>query len=319
MSGWRYSAFGLGLRSEFSLLGMPPVDELTSPIVSIRLSTREEIERTWPGTVDRIVGTLPDGCSFRGELGGNGARRLTYGERATYVLSADAGTILCAPADFEEPSWQRFLLDSVLLKASDAHGFEALHASAVEGPTGVLAFATRSGGGKSSIAAELARRGRRFFADDVLAMAQADGQVHAYTAPPVMNLPLAAETSFPTQLGEALAAFDDEVWVAVRDHASEPRRVAGIYLLTREPGLTLGVDLLPPSPMHLLPHVLTGGRSNERVKSRFELLGDLAAQAPIYRLRAPLDAGVTQLADRVEEMLSAEQEAAEVGHRLISG
>ncbi len=319
MSEWRYSAFGLGLRSEFSLLGMPAVDHLTSPIVSIRLSTCEELEQTWPGTVDRIEGTLPDGCSFRGELGSNGSRRLTYGERATYLLSADAKTVLCAPADFEEPSWQRFLLDSVLLKASEAHGFEALHASAVEGPSGVLAFATRSGGGKSSLAAELARRGYRFFADDVLAMAHLDGHVHAYPAPPVMNLPLAgAATSPPMQVGVALAAFDDEAWVAVRDHASEPRPVAGIYLLTRQEGLRLGVDLLPPNPMHLFPHVLTGGGPDERTKSRFELLGDLATQSPIYRLRAPLEAGVSRLADLVEERVAA-QESVDLAPRLLSG
>lgn len=320
MSGWRYNAVGLGLRSEFSLLGMSPVDNLTPPIVSIRLSTRGELEQTWPGTVEEIAGTLPDGCSFRGELGSDGTRRLTYGERATYVLSADSGTILCAPSNFEEPSWQRFLLDSVLLKASDAHGFEALHASAVEGPTGVLAFATKSGGGKSSIAAELARRGHRFFADDVLAMARVDGQVHAYTSPPVMNLPLAgAQTAPPTQIGVALAVFDEEAWVAVRAHASEPRPVARIYLLARQAGLGLGLDLLQPSPMHLLPHVLTGGGSDERMTSRFELLGDLVAQSPIYRLRAPPEIGVAQLADVVEEEMSLAVDSAGVGQRLVSG
>ncbi len=307
MSGWRYSAFGLGLRSEFSLAGMSHVDDPTSPAVSIGLSTRDDIDGAWPGTVHQIAGGLPDGCSVLGELAGNGERRFTYGDRAAYVISADARTIRCAPADFEEPSWQRFLLDSVLLKVSDAHGFEALHASAVEGPTGVLAFATKSGGGKSTIAAELVRRGRRFFADDVLAIARAEGQVHAYTAPPVMNLSLAGAARSPaTQIGALLATFDDEAWVAVRDPASEPRRVAGIYLLTRAPGLCLGLDLLPSSPVHLLPHVLTGGGSDERRTSRFQLLGDLAAQAPIYRLRAPLEAGVALLADVVEEMLPAE-------------
>ncbi|MDQ3586759.1 MAG: hypothetical protein M3375_00165 [Actinomycetota bacterium] len=320
MSGWRYNAVGLGLRSEFSLLGMPPVDDLTAPIVSIRLSTRGELEQTWPGTVEQITGTLPDGCSFRGELGSDGTRRFTYGERATYVLSADARTILCAPADFDEPSWQRFLLDSVLLKASDAHGFEALHASAVEGPAGVLAFAAGSGGGKSSIAAELARRGHRFFADDVLALARVDGQVHAYISPPLMNLPLAgAETPPPAQIGVALAAFDDEAWVAVRAHATEPRPVARIYLLARQAGLGLGLDLLQPSPMHLIPHVLTGGGPDERMTSRFELLGDLAAQSPIYRLSAPLEVGVAQLVDLVEEEMAPAEGSAEVGHGLISG
>lgn len=319
MSKWRYRAFGLGLCSEFSLSGMPRVEDLPSPIVSVESSTREEIERTWSGTVDDLVGTLSDGCAFRGELGSDGARRLSYGERATFVLSADSTTILCAPADFEDPSWQHFLLKSVLLKASDALGFEALHASAVEGPTGVVAFVARSGVGKSSVAAELARRGHRFFADDVLAMTRVGGQVLACPAPPVMDLPLAGvAASAGMQHGVVLASFEDEVWVAMRHHASEPRRVAATYLLAREQGLTFGADLLSPSPMHLLPHVLTGDGSTARMKSRFELLGDLAAQGPIYRLRAPFDAGVARLADVVEETLAAQRETAEVGHRLSS-
>lgn len=302
MAGWRYRAFGLGLSSEFPLPGMPAASDLGSPVVSIRSTTRAEIEQGWSGTVHEVVGTLPDGNRCSAELGHDGERRLTYGERAVYVLSSDTGTILCAPTDFEEPSWQRFLLDSVLLKASEAHGFEALHASGVEGPGGVLAFATRSGGGKSSIAAELVRRGHRFFADDALVMARLDGRVHAHPAAPLMNLPAGSPAS---EIGVVLGMFDGEAWVAVTDAASEPRRVAGIYLLTRQPGLRLGLDHLPASAVHLLPHALTGGRSDARMTSRFELLADLAAQTPTYRLRAPLDAGVAQLADLVEEMLLA--------------
>lgn len=300
---WCYSAFGLGLRSDLPLPGMVAAD-LRGPTVSLRLSDPDEVARAWPGTERELVGTMPDGCRCVGELAPSGERRLTYGDRAVYLLSADTMTILCAPEDVEELSWQRFLLDAVLLKVSEAHGLHALHASAVEGPDGVLAFATSSGGGKSSLAAELVRRGHPFFSDDALTMDRADGHVRAHPAPPLMNFPLPHPEGFPaTDLGVVQATFGAEAWVAVRNAASTPRRVASIHLLDRHPGLRPGLDLLPASPVHLLPHALTGGGSPASATRRFELLADLAADAAIYRLRADPEIDVAQLADLVEDVL----------------
>ncbi len=302
MTTWCYSAFGLDLRSELPLPGMQAAAHPRGPTVSLRLSDPDEIACAWPGAVDRLVGTLPDGCRCVAEVAQSGERRLTYGDRAVYLLSADTTTIVCAPDEVAEPSWQRFLLDAVLLKASEAHGLNALHASAVEGPDGVLAFATRSGGGKSSLAAELVRRGYPFFTDDALTMDRGDGHVRAHPAPPLMNFPLAHPEGFSaTDLGAVQAIFGAEAWVAVRNAASAPRPVASIHLLDRRPGLRPGVDLLPASPVHLLPHALTGGGS--RAASRFELLADLAADAAVYHLRADPEIRVAQLADLVEDAL----------------
>jgi hypothetical protein len=300
---WRYKAFGLSLRSEVCLRGMATV-KACGDTVSLRLGDPDEIILAWPGTAQEVVGTLPDGCSCIAELAHNGMRRLTYGDRAVYLLSADAKTILCAPVDIAEPSWQRFLLDAVLLKVSEAHGLNALHASAVDGPNGVLAFATSSGGGKSSLAAELVRRGHPFFTDDALTMDRADGHVRAHPAPPLMNFPLPHPEGFlATDLGAVQGIFGPEVWVAVDNAASEPRQVASIHLLDRRAGLRPGLDLLPASPVHLLPHALSGGGSPASATRRFELLADLAADAAIYRLRADPEIGVAQLADLVEDAL----------------
>ncbi len=303
MTTWGYNAFGLSLRSELRLRGMITVNSCEDA-VSLRLSDPDEIDRAWAGTAQELVGTLPDGSRCVAELAHSGMRRLTYGDRAVYLLSADTRTILCAPDDVTEPSWQRFLLDAVLLKASEAHGLEALHASAVDGPNGVLAFATSSGGGKSSLAAELVRRGHAFFTDDALTMDRADGHVRAHPAPPLMNFPLPHPEGFPaTDLGVVQATFGREAWVAVHNAASEPRQVASIHLLDRRSGLRPGLDLLPASPVHLLPHALSGGRSPASATRRFELLADLAADAAIYRLRAGPEIGVGQLADLVEDAL----------------
>lgn len=303
MATWCYNAFGLNVRSELRLRGMRAVDGCADS-VSLRLSDADEIDSAWTGTAQELVGTLPDGCRCVAELARSGMRRLTYSDRAVYLLSADTKTILCAPQDVTEPSWQRFLLDAVLLKASEAHGLHALHASAVEGPDGVLAFATRAGGGKSSLAAELVRRGHAFFTDDALAIDRANGHVRAHPAPPFMNFPLPHPEGFPaTDLGVIHATIGPEAWLAVENAASQPRRVARIYLLDRRPGLGPGLDLLPASPVHLLPHALSGGGSPASATRRFELLADVAAAAAIYRLRADPEIGVAQLADLVESAL----------------
>lgn len=303
MTTWCYSAFGLSVRSELALPGMIAA-EPRGPRVWLRLIDADAIARAWSGTAQEVAGVLPDGCRCVAELAHGGERRLTYGDRAVFLLSADTATVLCAPADATELSWQRFLLDAVLLKASEAHGLHALHASAVEGPDGVLAFATRSGGGKSSVAAELVRRGHPFFADDALTMDRADGRVLAHPAPPLMNFPLAHPEGFPaTDLGPVQATFGPEAWVAVRNAARKPRRVASIHLLDRRPGLQPGLDRLPASSMHLLPHALTPAGSPASAARRFEMLADLAADAAIYRLRADPGVGVARLADLVERAL----------------
>lgn len=300
---WCSNAFGLGLRSELPLVGMTP-SAPTKPVVAIGLAGSEAMADAWPGARHTSEGVLPDGCRCIAERGAGGQLRITYGERAVYQLSADALTLLCSPAELEEPTWQRFLLDAVLLKASEANGLDALHASAVEAPAGVVAFATQAGGGKSSLASELVRRGYAFFADDALAIRRDDDMIRAYPAPPLMNFPLDHPERFaPTELGTVQAIVGAEAWLAVRHAATAPGPVAAVYLLDRRPGLSAGLDLLAPSPAPLLPHVLGDTGSRARVACRFELLCDLVATTTIYRLHADPATPVGRLADLVEESL----------------
>ena len=58
-----------------------------------------------------------------------------------------------------------------------------MHASAVQGATGVTAFAAFSGGGKSSVARQLMSRGALLFADDIIALPPADGELRAHPGP----------------------------------------------------------------------------------------------------------------------------------------
>lgn len=293
----------MGLRSDLPFDGLTSTAR-TDPVVAIRLVEATEIDGAWPGAKITSTGVLPDGCRCVAERAEGGELRITYGDRAVYLLSADALTILCSVTRPEEPSWRRFLLDAVLLKASEAHGLEALHASAVQGRHGVLAFATQAGGGKSSLVSELVRRGHAFFADDALVLRRVNGAILAYPAPPLMNFPLDHPEAFPpTELGTVLAIVGSEAWTAVRHASRAPSRVAAIHLLDRQPGLQTGLESLPANPMPLFAHVLTDLGSRSRMAGRFELLADLVAGAALYRLRADPATPVSQLADLVEDAL----------------
>jgi hypothetical protein len=314
MTDWRYRAFGLELESSFALPGIGTVAEGGRPDIALRLAAPGEVARRFSGASGPPLWqtVFPDGCTFRVDAGALGDRLFTYGERATFHLWMAAGTLICEPAEPEDPAWQRQLLDTVLLCASHLRGFELLHASAVECPEGVVAIAADTGGGKTSLAAELVRRGNPLFADDIVALGRRGRGIVAHPAPPVMNL--AREQPGADEIGTPIATFDadDETWIAVHGAAAAPADVAAIFLLDRRPHVATHVEPLAPNALHLLPHSVGFHNRPERQRIRFELLSDLAATTPILRLRADVEVPPAALADAVERTLAAPGEAAAI-------
>ncbi|MDQ3569708.1 MAG: hypothetical protein M3396_03630 [Actinomycetota bacterium] len=304
-TAWRYRAFGVHLASAFPLPGMHPAPDWTEPSASIRLGSRSEVDELWPGAEPgagwRTV--FSDGCDYRGELATNGTLRLSYGERAVFLVSPDGRTVLCAPENVEDLAWQRVLLDSVLTTLAVLAGLEPLHASGVEGTGGVVAFLTDSGGGKSSLAAELVRREKLFFCDDILPLEMIGGQVHGHPGPPVMNFPLEPKRFPPAEIGSPLATFGEEAWIAVHHAARRERPLSAVCLLDRRTGQTLGLDRLAPTPLHLLPYLVARRVPKEWLARRFELLSELTASVPVYRLSADISAEPARLADLVQDRL----------------
>jgi hypothetical protein len=305
VAGWRYRALGVELRSTFPLPGMRPLAGATGPAVSVELASLTDVERAWSGRGPGRTweSTFSDGCHVRVDPGVAGDHRLMYGEHAAFHLSSDAQTLLCSPARFADPGWSRFLLDTALWSVSIIRGFEALHASAVEIHGAVVAFLAPTGGGKTSLAAELVRRGNPLFCDDVLALGTTKGGLRAHPGPPLMNLPL-GRLRAGAWIDATLATFEDEAWVAVANAVQEPRAVAALYLLDRRGGVDEGVRRVAPSPLRLLPHSIGFRHLTGRERARFEVLADLAAMAPIYTLTADPRATPAILADLVERSIA---------------
>jgi hypothetical protein len=300
---FHYRAFALPLSSSFRLPGLVQSPAGSHPLV-LRLASSCEIERLWSGAAGQPVWTTAiDERLYTMELGNAGDYLMTYRDTGAFLLSPDTRDLRCAPTDRSASDWQRFLLDTVLWSASLLRGAELLHASAVHGTKGVVAFAGFSGAGKTSVAAELIRRGAEFFTDDILALAPSLEGLRAHPGPPLMNVPRKGRGSVGFNgFCERLARFTKEDWVTVTDAAAEPDRVAAICLLRRRDGAGLSLRPLQPTVLDLLPFTI-GFRHLGRMRQQFMLFARLATEVPVYELFAPLDAPPPALADLVEPLV----------------
>jgi hypothetical protein len=299
--GSHYRAFALPLSLSFELPGLRPAPAVPRAL-RLELSTRTAVERLWSGGDRQPVWTTTiDGRPCTMELGAEGDYLMSYGDDALFLLSYDGRTLRCAPLDRPSAPWHRFLLDTVLWSASSLSGVELLHASAVRGSAGVVAFAGFSGAGKTSLAAELLRRGADFFADDILALPPTLGQLRVHPGPALMNLPCAHGE--PDGLGAVLARFDDEYWVSVQRAATTPEPLGALCLLRRRAGVGLALRRLPPNVLDVLPFAVGFPHLRERKRRRFVLYARLAAEVPVYELLAPVGAGPGAIADLVEPLV----------------
>lgn len=307
----RYVAYGLQLRSSFSLPGMTPRAAQELPSLALRLTTPMALRAAWEGCSSDLPaweGRLGDGCRLRIERARSGEVLFSYGEhecgeKALFCLDASQELLECAPAR-DGLDWQRVLISKVLCNVSVMRGYEGLHAAAVDTPEGVVAVAGPSGAGKSTLALELVRRGWPLFADDMLALRRAPSRVRAYPATPHMSLsedlPDAVELD---ELGTTIASFSGERWLAVEDASHRPRNVRALCLLERGPGLALDARILPANPLLLAPYMLGFEGDSERQCRRFHLYADLMGSTTLIALTGGLGDSPRELADLLERLL----------------
>lgn len=312
-----FAAFGVRFASDLDLPAGPDegLDEgLGTVDCRIHSVTTADLVERFSGPCDPEALTrsrLGDGRWSRIERGVAGDHRLAFGDDEVLWLSPDHDELASAPPDPDrpdDPAWQRYLLDTGLGFVALARGYEALHAGAVVTSAGVVAIAAGEGGGKSTLLAELLRRGLSLFADDLLMLGPAgavDTVVVAHPGPPLMNLPPVLADGRPAAaVGRVLAELDGECWVAVdRPAPTPPAPVAAVVLLERGGGDALSVTRLAASPLALLRHSLQGGGGRDRVRARFEVCSSIAATAAVLQVQAPSDLPATAVVDALQGML----------------
>jgi hypothetical protein len=311
MDGHIYALFGLAVRTELKLAGLTPTTDPGpgTPTVTVELATSVELERRFSGATNhRIRLSVGPSEAIDAVVGRDQDALMRYGDHALFLVSAGGAEVLCAPEDPESLAWRRVLLDTVLGTAARSRGLDGLHAGAVQLPGAVLAIAAPTGGGKSTLCAELVCRGARLLADDMVFLTRDRERFLAHPGPGLMNLPAGALP--PGSIGERLAVFGEEEWIAVRHPAPAPAPLDGVILLERN--RSAQAPLLEPdrSGTSLLEIALDSGPSPERRRARFDLLGDLSRAVKIMRLTAGCDEPPAALADLVESTVNVSRAGA---------
>lgn len=298
-----FPAFGLSVEARFPLpIDSAPADSAL-PRVALEMEPAARLESSWSGSASPKAwrGRLGDDQVFAIERGREGDLLFRYGTRARFHLDARRRRLGCVPSDPAGAAWRRMLLTRVLPNIGIAHGYEALHASAVLTDRGVVAIAAASGTGKSTLALELVRRGWPLFADDTVVLGRRGEAIEAYPAAPFVNLPAAAGDV--QSLGTDLGLVDGERWVAVADPPGTAAEVAAIVLLERGPGQLLGAGPAGGSPLVLAPFMLGLPDDEGRDSARFALYADLVERAQLLRLSADAAQRPADLAATLERAL----------------
>jgi hypothetical protein len=159
----------------------------------------------------------------------NGMLRVDLPDLASFSYERGAGHASAIP---HRPLSPGFILDTyhhcVLPLILPALGTEVLHASAVVGAAGVVAFCGPSGTGKSTIAVALARRGYAMWADDAVAVDTVEPGPTAIPLP--FTVRLRADSA-----GFLAAAGERGPFAAAAPACTEPAPLAVLCMLRRSP------------------------------------------------------------------------------------
>jgi hypothetical protein len=169
-----YLIGGITLVSEIALPELPLIQQqsATPHPVQVRLGA---VANHLPGAVELD----PDCFATRTQY------LLNIQGVARYLVTAGREIVVDPAAAAPALDVRGYLLGSIFVVLCQQRGLLPLHASAIAGKSGVVAFLGNSGQGKSTLAAHLAQRGFRVLADDVCLIdaAQAGAAMVIPTAP----------------------------------------------------------------------------------------------------------------------------------------
>jgi hypothetical protein len=243
-----------------------------------------------PGVSARLVNTWSDdaGIAFARAFVDGTRRWVDWPGLGAFEFSPGSPTVVlhCAPGTDRERATDIFvrIVQPVVLQAQ---GTETLHASAAEGPCGVIAFAGISGNGKSTLAWALGQRpGFRQISDDAVVLAGLDnrGESNGVAVFPLPYLPRLRHSA------QQFLAPDAPPWRVPDDVPPGRPLLRAIVLLeqTSEGASTARPTRLTPA--EAFPAVLTHAYCfdetdrDERERMVRHYL-DIAATVPVFRLR----------------------------------
>jgi len=199
---------------------------------------------------------------------------------------------------------EQVLIDLVLPRAMHALGFPCLHASAVRLPSGqAVALTAEAGTGKSTLCAALVECGGLLLSDDAISPRLAAGRLVVPPAYPSLRL----------WADSAVAVFGHDDFPRAARHrkhrvgcaSAEPAPLGGVFVLehARELSSPQRARMASSEALQMLAQGVHRLVADDPCASaaEFELLSELVAQVPVYRLRFSHDYdGLGELVRMVE-------------------
>jgi hypothetical protein len=197
-----------------------------------------------------------------------------------------------------------FLLGPVLGILLRYKGVVCLHGSSVAINELAVTFVGPPGAGKSTTVAALGKRGYRVLADDITAIGEVDGKLHAYPAYPALWLwPDSVNGLYGSSLDKPVAAVNDKTRLSERNGLAfefRPLPLARIYIL--DCGDSAGPDSVQENFLALVANTYaTNVLTPEMRKQEFITLTKLASQVSIRRLVSTRD--FEKLQERCDQFL----------------
>jgi AAA domain len=225
---------------------------------------------------------------------------------ASFHFSCDEEVVIAYPraGGSSETVAHSFYSTAVALMAWARTGVEAIHASGVRGPRGVLAFCGPSGSGKTTLAQALAARGFEQVAEDALGFSALRREVRVVPLPFSVNLRKASREHF-----ETTGMRYRSTTVVELEETDLP--LAAVGILESPADRSRAVDIEPLSPAVALLRLLENAhrfrrQPAERERRMFEAYFALVESVPVYRLAYPHDfAHLNQILESIETALGA--------------
>jgi hypothetical protein len=220
---------------------------------------------------------------------------LRFSSCGDFFVSADGARIQCRPLPgTPDVTVRHLLLDQVLPLVLSRRERIVLHASAVLTGHGVIAFAGKTGQGKSTLAASLARDGCSLVSDDCLVLRTENGEWTALPSYPGVRL-------WPSTAGEVLREDMPTAEVAhytlkrricdaaVLPYASGPAQLRRLFFLADDVGEVLFERLPPRRAFMALVEFAFNLDIQDTVflRKQFDTVGRLTADVPADAIHYP--------------------------------
>ena len=222
--------------------------------------------------------------------------RLQFPGLAEFAVSRDGRRVLASIGDTSHETFRHLLLDQVMPLVLSHQGWCVLHAAAVAGATGGVAFLGSTGHGKSTMAASLASTGLAAITDDTLILTEGStGVVTGHPAYESIRMwPETAQALFgPAYRHEGrVSDLNDKVRLGRSGgldfvSAGSPLRV--LYVLTPDDAVDVPrVESIPPRDrvVEVVRHAFVlDWKATDRFREAFDTVARVVNRVTVRRLR----------------------------------